>query len=101
MHRSGLILGVSGPAVLLTLLLLPSVRSEADRWRMPKAAVPTVISAPTAAPAFIGAKPVSLEINPIRDVPLHYATMPRPEARQVRPWWVRRPARKSRSGRAA
>lgn len=84
MVRSGLLLGVSGPAAILTLLILPSVREGADRMTAPKAPAPAIEStAPLAAPGLGGGEPVSLRISPIRGQPLHLATMPRPESRQI------------------
>lgn len=61
MVRSGFILGVSAPAVLLTVLIHPVVRDTADKWSpfIPVAA--SAIQAPLP-----GMRPVSLELRPTR-----------------------------------
>lgn len=82
MVRSGLLLGVTGPAAILALLILPSVRESADRMAAPK--VPAVESSSfLTAPGLRGVEPVSFRISPVRGQPLHLATMPRPETRQI------------------
>ncbi|CAO4165821.1 hypothetical protein [Methylorubrum populi] len=68
MLRPGFILGVSGPAAILTLLLLPTIRQEADAMAAPSA--PRIAyEAPAALP---GMRPYSTAISPI-----HLATAPR------------------------
>lgn len=73
MLRPGFILGVSGPAAILTLLLLPVVRQEADARGAPTA--PRVAYEAPATP-LPGMRPYSIAISPI-----HVATAPHPAAR--------------------
>lgn len=75
MLRSGFLLGVSGPAALLTLVLLPTVRQGADTWT-----VPAIVS-PAAAADLPGSRPASLALSPIHPAPVHYAIAPRSEPR--------------------
>lgn len=73
MLRPGFILGVTGPAAILTVLLLPVVRQEADARAasiMPR----TAYEAP--ATALPGMRPYSTAISPV-----HLAVAPRPAAR--------------------
>lgn len=80
MLRSGFLLGVVGPAALLTVLVLPTVRASADRLVVQPVAVPASVTAPDAptVPDLPGFRPVSFEISPIHSPNLHLATMPRP-----------------------
>ncbi|TXN21677.1 hypothetical protein FV217_13630 [Methylobacterium sp. WL9] len=79
MLRSGFLLGVGGPAAILTLLVLPSVRASADRLvPVQSAASPTVQT-----PYLPGARPASLSISPVHGAPVHVATMPRSESRSA------------------
>ena len=77
MLRSGFILGVSGPAVALTLLVQPMVRHTADAWAAPAAQPrPAAVAEPAAfiPPAPLpGMRPVSTALSPVR-----FATAPRP-----------------------
>ena len=77
MLRSGFLLGVSGPAAILALLLLPTVRQGADAWT-----VPAIVS-PAAAADLPGARPASLALSPIHPAPIQYAVAPRSEPRAV------------------
>ena len=82
MLRSGFLLGVSGPAAILSLLLLPAVRHGADAWAAPAAPRATIEPAspgPVIARTLPGLRPVSLEISPVRSTPVRVA--PQPEAR--------------------
>ncbi|MEA1832764.1 hypothetical protein U8607_11785 [Methylobacterium durans] len=79
MLRSGIILGVAGPAVVLTLLVHPMVRQTADSWTSIAAQAqpiavpaPATVVAPAQAP-LPGMRPVSTALSPIR-----VATAPRP-----------------------
>lgn len=79
MLRSGFLLGVGGPAAILTLLVLPSVRASADRLiqdvapsHAPASQLPGVM------------RPAAFEISPIHGSGLHLATMPRPEPSAAR-----------------
>jgi hypothetical protein len=65
MLRSGLILGMSGPAAILTILVQPVVRQTADEWTPPLAiSIPASVSiAPAPLP---GMRPVSLALSPTR-----------------------------------
>lgn len=76
MLRPGLVLGVSGPAAILTLLALPMVRQGADAMAAP-AAMRVAIQAPVAAP-LPGFRPYDTAISPI-----HVATAPRTESRPL------------------
>lgn len=87
MLRSGFLLGVSGSAAVLSLLVLPAVRHGADAWAAPVAfqapnEAPAVSIRPTDA-ALPGLRPVSLRISPVRSTPVEVASAPRPEARPV------------------
>jgi len=86
MLRSGFLLGVSGPAAILSLLLLPAVRNSADAWAAPVTSHATVEAAsplPVIARTIPGLRPVSLEISPVRSSPVRVAIAPRPEVRTV------------------
>ncbi len=75
MLRSGLILGMSGPAAILALLVQPMVRHTADVWTSP--AVLTLPAASLPAPAPLpGMRPVSIALSPTR-----VATVSRPSER--------------------
>ena len=79
MLRSGFLLGLGGPAAILTMLVLPSVRASADRLVAPQ---PMTVSASglSTTPSFPGfLRPVSYEISPVHARPTQFATMPRPE----------------------
>ncbi|MEH3117481.1 MAG: hypothetical protein PGN25_07700 [Methylorubrum populi] len=73
MLRPGFILGVSAPAAILTLLLLPVVRQEADAMAAPSA--PRVAYEAPATP-LPGMRPYSTALSPVR-----VATAPRPAGR--------------------
>lgn len=64
MLRSGLILSVGGPAALLTMLVLPVVQREADRWSHPVATSQQVPASLTPAiihsPAQIGGSDIAV-----------------------------------------
>lgn len=75
MLRSGFILGVSGPAALLTLLVHPLVQETADRWG-PPAPIET-IGAPMPAP-LPGMRPAPLAISPTQAT-----SLPRSETRTI------------------
>ena len=79
MLRSGFLLGVGGPAALLTLFVLPSVRASADRLVVPQGAAPLAVQIPH----LPGARPVSIAISPIHGGNIHLATMPRSEGRSA------------------
>ena len=70
MLRPGFVLGVSGPAAILTLLLLPAIRQEADAMSGPT--MPR-IGYETTATSLPGMRPYSTAISPI-----HVAMAPRP-----------------------
>lgn len=72
MLRPGFVLGVTGPAAILTLLALPMVRHGADALAAPAAAPRVSLEAPVAAP-LPGLRPYDTAISPI-----HLATAPRP-----------------------
>lgn len=74
MLRSGFLLGVGGPAAILTLLVLPTVRASADRLVQPLPAI--TVSAPVAPAHIPSVAPASLAISPIHSAPAHLATMP-------------------------
>lgn len=76
MLRSGFLLGVVGPAALLTVLVLPTVRASADKLVVQPVAI-TAPASPTT-PDLPGFRPASFEISPIHSPNLHLATMPRP-----------------------
>ncbi|MBB2964106.1 hypothetical protein [Methylobacterium sp. R2-1] len=73
MLRTGLLLGVSVPAAILTLILVPVVRQEADAMGGPTA--PRVAYETPATP-LPGTRPYSTALYPI-----HVATAPRPSTR--------------------
>ncbi len=73
MLRTGFVLGVSVPAAILTLILLPAVRQEADAMGAPTA--PRVAYETPATP-LPGMRPYSTALSPI-----HVATAPRPSTR--------------------
>lgn len=83
MLRSGFLLGLGGPAAILTLLILPTVRASADRL--------VAQTAPISAPASAGAthlpgfRPASLQISPIHDRGVQVATVPGKETRNIVP----------------
>lgn len=77
MLRSGFLLGVGGPAVILTLLVLPSVRASADRLVVPQAAE----AASRLATSLPGARPASLSISPIHSETASNVSQARPAAR--------------------
>lgn len=77
MLRSGFLLGVGGPAALLTLLVLPSVRASADRLVAPETAAVTAPASAIVPPYLPGLRPVSLEISPVRSEDRQVSTMPR------------------------
>ena len=79
MLRSGFLLGVVGPAAMLTLLVLPSVRASADRLVQPQLPVLSNI-APQPAAALPGNRAVSLTISPIHGPAIPEASAPRPVA---------------------
>lgn len=71
MLRPGFVLGVTGPAAILTLLALPMVRHGADALAAPASAPRVVLDKPAAAP-LPGFRPYDTAISPI-----HVATAPR------------------------
>ena len=71
MLRPGFVLGVTGPAAILTLLVLPMVRHGADALAAP-AAPRVALEAPAAMP-LPGLRHYDTAISPI-----HVATAPRP-----------------------
>ena len=73
MLRTGFALGVSVPAAIMPLLLLPVVRQEADAMGAPTA--PRVAYEAPATP-LPGMRPYSTALTPI-----HVATAPRPSTR--------------------
>lgn len=76
MLRSGLILGVSGPAAILSLLVHPMIRQAADHHVAPPAI--SVAAAPVLeSPAALAVpRPVSIVISPI-----HVASVSKSDAR--------------------
>ncbi|SFL62817.1 hypothetical protein [Methylorubrum salsuginis] len=72
MLRPGFVLGVTGPAAILTLLVLPMVRHGADALAAPASAPRLALEAPAATP-LPGLRPYDTAISPI-----HVATAPRP-----------------------
>lgn len=78
MLRPGFVLGVTGPAAIMTLLALPLVRHGADALAAPVAAPRIALEAPVAAP-LPGLRPYDTAISPV-----HVATAPRP-AQALRP----------------
>ena len=72
MLRPGFVLGVTGPAAILTLLVLPMVRHGADALAAPAPGQRVALEAPAAAP-LPGLRPYDTAISPI-----HVATAPRP-----------------------
>ena len=72
MFRSGFLLSVSGPAVLLTLLIQPTVQQAADQW---SASAPASIHVQASLP---GQRVASTAISPIR-----VASVNRPESRAL------------------
>ncbi len=72
MLRPGFVLGVTGPAAILTLMVLPMVRHGADALAAPAPAPRLAMEAPAAAP-LPGLRPYDTAISPI-----HVATAPRP-----------------------
>ena len=82
MLRSGFLLGVGGPAAILTLLVLPSVRASADRLVIPQIAL-TQTSVPTAyvPPYLPGARVMSFEVAPAALSADRFSTPPRVEMR--------------------
>ncbi|GJE76360.1 hypothetical protein [Methylorubrum suomiense] len=72
MLRPGFVLGVTGPAAILTLLTLPLVRYGADAMAAPAPAPRIALEAPVASP-LPGLRPYNTAISPI-----HVATAPRP-----------------------
>lgn len=75
MLRPGFILGVTGPAAILTVLLLPVVRQEADAMAAATPASARVAYETPASP-LPGMRPYSTAISPI-----HVAAAPHPSAR--------------------
>ncbi|MFC7662099.1 hypothetical protein ACFQWF_03415 [Methylorubrum suomiense] len=92
MLRPGFVLGVTGPAAILTLLTLPLVRYGADAMAAPAPAPRIALEAPVASP-LPGLRPYNTAISPI-----HVATAP---ARSTSSSRWHRPARwrRSRSSR--
>ena len=80
MLRSGFLLGVVGPAALLTVLVLPTVRASADRLVAQPVAMPVSVTAPASptTPDMPGFRPASFEISPVHGSNVQVATMPRP-----------------------
>ncbi|MGU3540953.1 hypothetical protein [Methylobacterium sp. A54F] len=70
MFRSGFILGMSGPAAILTILIHPMVQQTADHWS-PATAIERPAAVVEAAP-LPGMRPASLALSPVR-----VATAPR------------------------
>ncbi|MCE4225762.1 hypothetical protein HCU64_18590 [Methylobacterium sp. C25] len=77
MLRSGFLLGVGGPAAILTLLVLPSVRASADRLVVPQAAA----AAARLATSLPGTRPASLAISPIHRETASETSQARPAPR--------------------
>jgi hypothetical protein len=97
MLRSGLILGMSGPAAILTILVQPVVRQTADVWTAPLAI--SVPAATSIAPAPLpGMRPVSLALSPTRvaavsrpsDRPATVANQPTSDMNEMSPLKPRR-----------
>lgn len=61
MRRSGVILGISAPAALLTMLAQPVVRETVDQW---SPSLPAV--APTSVAPLPGMRPASVALSPTR-----------------------------------
>ena len=74
MFRSGLLLSVSAPAALLTLLIQPTVQQAADQ-RAPRAAPSTVIQVTLSGPDLPGQRVASTAISPVR-----FASVSRPSS---------------------
>lgn len=75
MLRPGFILGVTGPAAILSVLLLPVVRHGADAIAA-SADMPARVAYEAPATPLPGMRPYSTAISPI-----HVAAAPRPAAR--------------------
>lgn len=76
MFRSRFLLGVSGPAAIVALLVHPMVRQTADAWAGSPAFTPISAAASPVPLPLPGMRPVSTVISPI-----HMAAMPRSESR--------------------
>lgn len=76
MFRSGFLLGVSGPAALLTLLIQPTVNQAADHWSSPVPLAKSVvfINSPVSLQSLPGQRVASIAISPVR-----VASVARPE----------------------
>lgn len=74
MFRSGLLLSVSAPAALLTLLIQPTVQQAADQ-RAPRAAPSAVIHVTLSGPDLLGQRVASKTISPVR-----FASVSRPSS---------------------
>ncbi|MCJ2014662.1 hypothetical protein [Methylobacterium sp. J-076] len=69
MQRSGFIFGIGAPAVLLTVLAQPVVRTTADQW---SPLVP--IAAPATPSVLPGMRPASLALSPTRVAGIDHGT---------------------------
>lgn len=77
MFRSRFLLGVSGPAAIVALLVQPMIRQTADAWAGSPSFTPVPMSAPApSARPLPGMRPVSTAISPI-----HMAAVPRSDVR--------------------
>lgn len=81
MLRSGFLLGVGGPAALLTLFVLPSVRASADRLAIPaitltQASVPATTYTP---PYLSGSRAMSYDVGLTTASAARFSSPPRIE----------------------